>query len=304
MRFERFGQNLQEDISADESEILKTAMKNILEVMYWEEKFDYLIENYTELENEIVSITSRNRVFKQFDYLSAANQRAVVARRIANLLTTCRQYYDQSLNHVAKIFSRKSGIYTISRISRESLRGNWQVQFIDQLRNHVQHFGLPFHSITFATKVTNMEPRKIYESTGLYINPQEMKRDKKFDKNLFENAERVDGNIDLMPIIRKYVEYIAGYHELLRSLIEREQARFFDLIASSITVFYSEKNEHSLADYYIIRKYDSEDMLIDEQMIFTRPIHRIEILQKKNKGMRGLSVSFVSSESPQDIKGV
>lgn len=95
-------------IEIDEAEYLhiKNARKNLLEILFLEEKLDLVTENFSEYETELLSIASRMMIFsKNDDHMAMSNERNLIGRRIVNLLSVGRMYTTQSLQHVGSTLS-------------------------------------------------------------------------------------------------------------------------------------------------------------------------------------------------------
>jgi hypothetical protein len=302
--FSRYAQSFSEHITQNEFELILKAMDQILEILYLEEKFDLLLENYQELEASVLDLTSHNRVFREFNYTSAAQQRSLVSRRVINLLTTGRQYFDQSLHHLSRLFGRKAPEYTAAEQRRSSLASNnLDFSFVSELRDHVQHFGLPFHSIDFGTRLVQLQPRKIYHTTGVYVDVKQLTQDTRFDSKLLKNLPVAEGKIDLMPLLSSYIEVFAGFHTSLRDAT----ARIF--ASSRLSVFEAveevkQRSGNTELDYFFINEQDKKGILLVERTIFLRPLEVIDLLQRKNRNLKGLAVRFVSGESPRQLKGI
>ncbi|HVN16643.1 MAG TPA: hypothetical protein VMT73_12940, partial [Anaerolineales bacterium] len=82
------------EIDEAEYERIKSAIVNLFELLFFEEKLDLVTENFQEYEAELLLIASRDMVFHDSDYFSMSDERDIVSRRIVNLLSACRMYLD------------------------------------------------------------------------------------------------------------------------------------------------------------------------------------------------------------------
>lgn len=306
--YARFGQNTRVEISYDEYTSIIKAMDVALEIMSLEEKYDNLLENYQDLEETLLSIASRYAIFRYSNYQILAEQRSTISRKVLNLLSTGRQYGDQSIHFISNIFGRRSEEYKQANEMRDDLKaGCWQYEFIDRLRNHVQHFGLPIHEITVGTKVIQRKPLKIYDTVAVFVQLEELEKDRDYEKHfkpLIANIQLFKEKIDLMPLIKKYLECLGALHMKFRVLLRDIQTHSTQMIEETLREHQqATKTEHP-PNHLLVGQLDEKFELLIERTIFTDPIERLALLQKKNSGLQRLSNSFVSSESPQDLKSL
>jgi hypothetical protein len=67
-------------------------------------KFNLLLENYMEFEQELLNLTARQMVFTQSNWSSFNRDIQVINRRMANLLTACRLYVDQVSHDISLLY--------------------------------------------------------------------------------------------------------------------------------------------------------------------------------------------------------
>ena len=80
------------------------------ESLFLEEKFDLLMENYYDLEKDILTSSLRYLIFYGNLQKQMHDSRLSITRSLINLLTTCRLYLDQSNHHINLIAGSKSKI--------------------------------------------------------------------------------------------------------------------------------------------------------------------------------------------------
>lgn len=114
-----------------------------------EENLDMLLHNYVDFEHELLQISLRNALFSVGDWSEFRSVIQDLNRRMVNLLSTARLYLDHLRHRSApllKCASADSGaVEAIISHEYEARRG---YRVMEALRNHVQHRGLPLHSIT------------------------------------------------------------------------------------------------------------------------------------------------------------
>ena len=98
-------------IPHEEYLLIKQAQNSLLGALFIEEAFDMLLENYFEYELTLLSVSTRDMLFRVIDPLRGHSDRRLVGRRIANLLSRSKSYMDQMLHHVREIYGGNSVQY-------------------------------------------------------------------------------------------------------------------------------------------------------------------------------------------------
>src|SRR5689334_1349030 len=96
------------EITSVEFEAAKNAKQNLIEVLGIEEKFNMILENFEEFERELLEISLRHMLFFNFSWSSFQKNSNTISRRLINLLTTCRLYFDQTPHNIKSIYGNDS----------------------------------------------------------------------------------------------------------------------------------------------------------------------------------------------------
>jgi hypothetical protein len=88
------GANAVVPLTDQEYQDLSAAKAHVLDALLIEQKFDLVIENDLELEEELLSSTARYMLHGETGYGWFQNERALINRRLMNLLSVCREYVD------------------------------------------------------------------------------------------------------------------------------------------------------------------------------------------------------------------
>ena len=207
-------------LKIDESEFekLKCSIEILLSAKAIEEKYDLLISNFLELEKEILSQLAEHMIISQFSYQDMYNLRSVLNRRIANLLTSTKLYYDQIKKHVRTCMKGEEQLAedAINYFSDE-YDAHFEYRFMEALRNHVQHYGLAVHSLSLPSKWVgeNKNNQLIYQ---LKINATKdvLSQNKDFKKKIFSEMPE---KVELIKAIRIYIGCFSNVHKRIRDLI-------------------------------------------------------------------------------------
>ena len=140
-------------ITQEEFEALSEAKTGHLSVLFIEEKFDLLAENYLEFEDAMLGSTNRHMVHKDQDYEWFQVERNLFNRRLVNLLSACRSYVDYAKHHVHVVLpgdqAASDKLEAAFSKHYDALLG---YRVMEALRNFVQHRGFPIHAVSYSGK--------------------------------------------------------------------------------------------------------------------------------------------------------
>ena len=144
------------EVSEDRFAQLVDARRNVLESLYIEEKFTYLIDNYWDLEIEALANTARNATLPFRRSSEVIADIHLFNRRIINLLTTSRLYIDHTPHHLTAIFGDNSPEEQQFKSRRSTHYDNsLSYRLLEALRNYVQHRGLPLSGLRRNHRLTD-----------------------------------------------------------------------------------------------------------------------------------------------------
>jgi hypothetical protein len=281
---------------------IKSAITNLFELLFFEEKLDLVTENFQEYEAELLLIASREMVFHDSDYYSMSNERNTVSRRIVNLLSAGRMYLDQSVHHFNNIYGENSDK---SNLLEEEITSQYDQNFgyraIEALRNYTQHRGFPIQSMKFSGEwldIDNNETSRLLHTVIPLIKVSELAEDGKFKKSVLDEMLSIDGKdgIDIRPLIRDYIEGIGKIHEKVRDAI-RPDVEQWEGVVNDVIKKYQNKfgSDASLAGLAIVAE-DDDGHWIEKRTIFKEFIEKRKALERKNKVFVNLHKRYASNE--------
>lgn len=194
----------------------KEARRALLLCLNVEERFNILLENYTEFEAELLNLALQDLVFDTVEWSDRIDGLHLLNRRAANLLTICRVYLDhtpQSLNDLFGDGSRETLRF------RDATRAEYDAHLgyraMEALRNYVQHRGLPIHSVTQQGRWT--EDRSMLEHWVIpTLRLAEIREVGGFKSSVLEELEQLPQPIDLREIAREYLTCLRRLHGVVR----------------------------------------------------------------------------------------
>lgn len=206
-------------ISKSEFDKLKASKEALKSAKAIEEKYDLLMSNFLELEKEILKQLAKQMILSLDSYKDFYELQSVIDRRVVNLLTSTKLYYDQIEKHVRTCmggnidFGKQAKNYFCAEYDN-----CFEYRFMEALRNHVQHYGLAVHSVSLPSKwIGEDENRQFVHQILIYATKAELSHNTDFKKSVFtEMPEKVE----LIKAIRIYIGCLSNVHERIRKLIK------------------------------------------------------------------------------------
>ena len=286
------------DISGEEYSQIKLAKANLLEVLFIEEKFDVLIENYLELEMGFLEIAAGHMVLRNLSYTRLINEKNSINRRLINLLSACRSYLDQTKHHLHKIFGKDSEtVRKIEEFKNQLYDQCFGYRVMEALRNYVQHRGFPIPSVTVITRSVESESgNRILFSLTPHIHPQDLEEDKDFKKPVLEELKSSGDKIDVKPLMRDYIASLGSVHEKIRALLKEEIHFWTQTILTAMESF-QEKYPKEPSIIGLAAVVRNDDGTYDQPVfLFKDFMEYRQQLEKKNSSFSTLRKRYVSSE--------
>lgn len=193
-----------------------------------EEKYDILVENFAELEKEILHESTQHMIFNLNSYNEFHETKSTLNRRIINLLTAARLYRDQITKHVRCCTKNEPDIksYIISLFNNE-YDSNFDFRLIEAFRNHVQHCGLAIHRTIIKSSWEDFDDdRKQLNQIQLFIRKDELEKDTTFKKSVINE---VPEQVNIIYALRTYMGSMSNIHDHIRAKIKNniDAARIF-----------------------------------------------------------------------------
>lgn len=296
------------ELTADEFTALEKAMSQTLLRSALEEKFDIVLENFIELESSVIDANLRHMIRRHFEYDQVHAVRVLITRRLINLLTATKLYFDHVKNG-AKAIERLAGLPsgTVRQKMATAEAEHFSVRFLIALRNVAQHSELPVSGISFNSSWKNSDgadwrPRNNEDAShsvyqiSFSVSSNLFQNDRKISPSLRDEIVAQGEKIALLPIVREYLEILAGFHEWVRaeSALITEQSSL--LIRQSLQEF-AEGAGKKPANLQAVKKDESERGYRAKISIFEEPIAYADALSKMNTGFQKLSRRVVTSRA-------
>jgi hypothetical protein len=281
-------------ISTDEYENLKKAKFMLQQYLYIEEKLNFFIDNYLELEKEIINISISNLLtpLGTMDWTQNVTEIHKINLRIINLLTTSRMYLDHVSHDLEKVCEDKRDVvFVFEKLKNSEYDNVLGYRVMEALRNYVQHRGLPIHAIAHNVNKTD-EINKHLIIPVLRIS--DLETDGKFKSSVLKELKQLGDKVDLRLYIRQYVQSFYKLQKFIRDILAEDILGFDDLITRTYSNF--EKNHGEVSSSLAIAELRLEKFHNDIIYIMKDIIIRRKWLERKNSLEIDLTKNFVTGE--------
>jgi len=208
--------------------IAKQTLKYALSI---EKKFEIVIRNFYELEKESLCIALKRMINVDICYDFFLDTMISIDTRISNFLSSTRAYIDQVPKDYSESFDNDYDRCADAILLIQNTKDSDQsFHFVESLRNHVQHNGLPT-SIFTAHSAWDDEFEHLEYCNLFYIDKEQLKNDSRFNKGVLN---KLPDKIELLREIRKYVSALGLIHKEIRKQLAQRLIESRELIQNYI----------------------------------------------------------------------
>lgn len=286
-------------ITQSEYDAIGHAKANLLECLSIEEKFDFVIENYLELEMTLLESALRYLAMDSGDPHRSDKERGLFNRRLANLLTATKTYAEQAKKHIASVLPESVAGVTAG-FSRQ-YDGRLGYRVMEALRNYVQHYDFPVWLVQYpAHMVERSSGHAVAFAVNPCLRPADLRRDPDFKKTVLKELEALGEKVDLKPLVRDYVEGLWVVHSHIRSLLFPHTPEWeLILEAAKAKYRFSRPNEETTVGVAAVAVADDGGLDRPIQIVTQFNDYR-RYLETKNNNLNGLAWRFVTGEAANE----
>lgn len=299
MKFEAVGYlnagEANSDISEERYDSVKSAKATCIFALELEEKFALLLDNFYEFETELLKLAEAFRIWPNRDHSDSMLERLKLDQRLVNLLTACRLYLDQTDHGVSSLFGKPSDELTgVKSLKNDLYDDHWGYRFMEALRNHVQHSGLPVHIISYDSARI---PGSSDDYNQFTVIPQsrvkKLAENSSFKKTILTELQEKGEEIDLRPAVREYVECFAQLHTHIREKIAAKLTADRSVYEAAIAE-YSDMEGEAVKCPHIIKR-NEDGTTAEEVALVTAFLDHLDSFRKRNLTNRNLARSFAAN---------
>lgn len=201
---------------------IKKARDNCLLAVVLEERLQLVLDNFKDWEVELLSIAQEFLIWRTVEDV-AMQQRLTLDRRLTNVLTAFRLYLDQTDHNLSQAFGNPSPeLEGIKQLKRSMYDRCFGYRFLEALRNHVQHCGLPVQEISVNPGFVGSNSDNFGRPVQYFVIPYTtfdiLSTSQVFKKATLDEIKALGDKIDLRRPIRQYVSCIIELHHAVRNV--------------------------------------------------------------------------------------
>lgn len=292
------GNHTSKNIGEPRYEKLLFAKKAITLVLLIEEAFDIVIDNYLEFENALLQTSSNNLVRFSFSIEQFTSARSLLNRLFINLLSVGSAYLGQVTIFLDSYWvDDKSKQTKIKKCICQNYDNHLGYRVLCALRNHVQHFGWPIHSVQYNIKLVGKNnDQRFLHTTVPYLKTQYLTENKGFKRNILLELEKIEeiNGIDIRPLIREYIEALSDIHTSLRAAILLDMQLAENVIQKALSQLRRRNDSLQREGFDLLRVQDEQ--VADRVYISLQPFNLKNALENKNLQLKNLPLSYVTNE--------
>lgn len=283
-------------LSEDEYKEAKEANNSLIGILNIEEAYNILIETYVDFEQGLLDLALRKLAFQDYEAVSSIGEIHRLNLKLASFLTTVRLYMDQSPKNLVQLYKRSSGVLDqLKSVKEEERSSHFGFRVMEQLRNLIQHQGLPIFAMEYGRSLKNKRADKhIVLSVTPFINLHDLKNARGITTTLKAEIESKQNKTDLRPLMREYVESIGRIHKFIRELISQDVKRWRDIL-HTLSERYEAIDPGELTALGIVVT-DDADNVVEKFHLNYRPDSRLIWLQQRNGVYNRFSICTVTNE--------
>lgn len=273
------------EISQNEYDALLTSYQNLSNAIYIEEKFDIIMENFMEYENDLLTTAWRSIVFIYLYDDELKKARELITRRIINLLSIGLIFEGQCKSHLRKITSLKTQKTAIDKMINDIKANSLGYSFCKELRNYALHQDFPVTIISnkFDREYISAEDSYLCSKIIPMVSTEVCENFSKEEKDtLIKSLSTKYGmKLDLRPLIR---EFILGIYNILfksRVLIADETSKNETLIFDTLKKLGITSPSKKM-NIYLIQKKELENKFDYITIVVGVMARRKDYIEKNN----------------------
>jgi len=290
-----FGFDHEIEITQKECEVLEEARSRALLLSSLEEKFMLLLENYEELEQEMLRLSLQRMIYIDHNMPVLIDNIRLLNRRFANFLTTCRLYKDHSAHDVSTIYGKESKQFTdYDQLHSTHYDKKLGYRVMEAARNFLQHRSLIISGTLHRIK---HEEDRVVHLGSVNLNVRKLREEGGFKSAVLSELEAIadkKGNVDIRSFVREYISSLGEIHLELRDMFKSDAERIDGIIIDAIQRLNSVSETSHNSVYVII--YNDQGKKTREIPLLRDFVERRRRIVNKTQHITHYAVNYVSSK--------
>lgn len=290
------------EITQERKDAVVGAYHNLVAMVETEDKWDLVVENFREYESQLVStsvdqLTIRDKRIPRFFEVGRFH-----ARRLVNLLSAAKLYVD----HLKKVVPKAGTVSVPSLVGRidAAYRDDHDYQLVMELRNHLQHAGLPISGSMGSSRVGTPDLVQFLFYYTVRLDVKRFLQDESVCRTLRNRlSESGEAYVDLNRSIRRFVEILSNLHDAYREHLQPVLDSSVEALRDLIDEYAKEYPMLATAWQKVVSIHDwpvDNQLPVKTWEVSDVPIQNLGYLRDKNVHLTNLSKMSVTS-APADI---
>jgi hypothetical protein len=277
-------------ISQDDFVRGKAARVRLIAGFDVEQIFDLLIRNYLSVESACIAHAIRQMALRPTSYDDFFDELIPINLAVVNYLSTARMFRDQVPKHAAMCTPTITADNVREHIEAAK-RAEFEVRFIEALRDHVQHSGMAVHKTAPGDRSDFDENRRLEYRVCIYTQRQYLEED-----NRFPDAVRREcaDEVDLLRSLRRHMQAMSRVLWGVRREIEVELAGQRSVIETLRQRHRPSDPEADFPDALEAVEFDADDGVVDVVPLLLKWDDIRLNLQRRNQGLAIAADNFPS----------
>jgi hypothetical protein len=282
-------------LSKEEFDEIRRAKKLTLQLLSFEDKFDILLGNFLEFEQELLRLSTRRMLSPMIRYSEGQDLRHLLNRRLINLLSSARLYVDQTKHEISEFEGFVPNLRSIlDTLFSNEYDGKLAYRAMEALRNFTQHRGLPVQGMNFCSSLEKFDTGSEFSfRVAPHLVLEELEGEGGLKKSVLDELKIRGRNYPLLPLVRGYIESMGLIHTKIRALLAPWPEGWNEVMEKAMALA-REGTKDTVFGVHLVA-FDQTSSEIKREALFKELYERVKELQEKNSVLSNLSKRFVSS---------
>lgn len=224
------------EITNEEFDTLVISRNVLIDALAFEQRFELLLGNYLDFEVGATRLSLETIAGVDYrTYLPGAKALLEANRLLMNLMTAARMYIDQVKQDFKNFPLDESFEHIACGLFADQYDAHIEYRFMEALRNHAQHRGLPAHGYSAADG--------LHEALSFRCMKHELEKAGGFKRNILDE---MPAQVDLRGYARRYAEALSSVHVALRMHVSSVVENARETIAYAIERYKAANNGQAL----------------------------------------------------------
>lgn len=273
------------EVTKQEFEEITASKSALLHAVYIEDKFDIVLQNYADVEIELLSRSVNDVLFRTTGWTESMSKLHQIGRRLINLLSTGRLYEDQVEHNFSELFGNSSQPHRdLKAVKSKEYDEYLGYRVISALRNYVQHRGFPIHGVTMDSQRIDEGGQSLIRTVTIpRLSIKTLELDG-FKASVLQQIKASGSDGDVRPFFREYIASIGRIHAFVREQLKGRITQSEAVIAKAMEAYTSFAGTNALTGFAAVSE-DENGIIVDKHDIFEDFIERRKILMEKNRSV-------------------